>query len=354
VVALACWCLARGALPAAEAAGSWADALSHGSLKGFPSYQQANQLLQGWLEKYPESLKQQRIGASYENRPINAYILGKKFTGARSSPQVLLTSLMHAREPASLTVLLYFLGRMLELYIQGDPEAVYVLETREIWLVPFVNPDSYIANEGLRNKVIRKNRRPTCSRSADSGVDINRNFGVHWSKDFSLCNEEYQGTAPFSEPETKAIKKICEENKFEAAVNFHSFGGMLTHPFNWAKLPQLPADDQRIYNEIAKVFGWQKFGPAIKTVGYTAPGESDDWMYGARKIISMSPEVGPESGEFWPPAGLISGINQRNFVRTLYVVRKAGSPLSGRTGRCEPTSCLATRHSWWAVCRRGS
>jgi len=119
------------------------------------------------------------------------------------------------------------------------------------------------------------------------------------------------------------LKKLIEEHSFKAAINFHSFGGMLTHPYNFGKMA-LPKDDEEIYNEIAQVFKWPRFGPAIQTVGYTAPGESDDWMYGAQGIISMSPEVGPESGDFWPSAREIRGIDSRNFVRATYVVRKAG------------------------------
>jgi hypothetical protein len=101
---------------------------------------------------------------------------------------------------------------------------------------------------------------------------------------------------------------------------------MLTHPFNFGA-KALPQDDQLVYDEIADVFKWTKFGPAIKTVGYTAPGESDDWMYAMHHIISMSPEVGPENGDFWPPAPLVSGIDTRNYKRTAYVVKKAGLEL---------------------------
>mmetsp|Transcript_27528 Transcript_27528/g.53916 ORF Transcript_27528/g.53916 Transcript_27528/m.53916 type:complete len:640 (-) Transcript_27528:16-1935(-) len=312
------------ALCSQTVAAAWEDALDHGSVRGFPSFAEADRLLQEWLRRYPHVLAQHTIGSSFMKRPIHAYVLGKQQKQLQGRPQVLITSLMHAREPASLTVLLYFLGHMLELYGRGDPLAVYVIHAREIWFVPFVNVDGYMENEGLRVKQIRKNRRPTCGRASNGGVDINRNFAVHWKKDFKGCDEEFQGSAPFSEPETQAIKKICEENKFKVALNYHSFGGMLTHPFNWAKTPQLPKETQRIYDEIALAFGWQKFGPAIKTVGYTAVGESDDWMYGAQGIISMSPEVGPEYGDFWPPVREIKGINSRNFVRATYVVRKAG------------------------------
>jgi len=307
--------------------GSWEAQLDHGSVSGFPSYEEANSLLQEFVEQHPNELTKQQIGHSFEHRPIYAYVLGTKSGRQRHPPQVLLTSLTHAREPASLTVLLYFLGHLLDQFKAGDATASYILEMREIWLVPFVNPDGYKANEGLISKVIRKNRRPTCKSSVNGGVDINRNFAVHWSNGFNGCNEEHGGQKPFSEPETQALQKICEENEFKTAMNFHAYGSMLTHPYNWANRDLLPAEDKAVYKEIAKVFGWRKFGTAIQTVGYTATGESDDWMYSKRHIISMSPEVGPESGGFWPPATEIAGINARNFQRTSYVVLKAGMEL---------------------------
>jgi hypothetical protein len=218
----------------------------------------------------------------------------------------------------------------MELHALGDPEAAYSLRSREVWAVPFVNPDGYIANENLLHKVIRKNQRPTCddtlqqsTYSTQSGVDLNRNFGFHWSAQYQPCAEEYQGSAPFSEPETQALKKLIEAHEFKTAVNFHSYGGMLTHPYNFGA-KRLAVDDQRFYDEIAKVFQWAKFGPALATVGYPAPGESDDWMYSAHHILSMSPEVGPEAGGFWPASTLVQGIDDRNFHRIAYVVKKAG------------------------------
>ncbi|CAL1161700.1 unnamed protein product [Cladocopium goreaui] len=319
-----CAFLAFIALPSKS---SWTEKLDHGSVSGFPSYEEANKLLQQFLEQHPNELTKQQIGESYQKRPIYAYILGTKSGRQRHPPQVLLTSLTHAREPASLTVLMYFLGHLLDEFKAGDAQASYILEMREVWLVPFVNPDGYVANQGLRSKVIRKNLRPTCRSAVNGGVDINRNFGVHWSGGFNGCNEEHGGTQPFSEPETRALQKICEENSFKTAMNFHAFGSMLTHPYNWANTDLLPADDKAVYKEIAKVFGWKKFGTAIQTVGYTATGESDDWMYSKRHIISMSPEVGPEYGGFWPPSSEIAGIDSRNFERTSYVVLKAGMEL---------------------------
>eukprot|EP00927_Polykrikos_kofoidii_P077962 TRINITY_DN74844_c0_g1_i1.p1 TRINITY_DN74844_c0_g1~~TRINITY_DN74844_c0_g1_i1.p1 ORF type:complete len:702 (+),score=73.72 TRINITY_DN74844_c0_g1_i1:141-2246(+) len=333
LVAACCMCMA---VPSIGTDAHWNHKLDHGSVQGFPSYSEANAMLNGWVADYPHLLRRREIGKSYEKRPIYAYIL--TLVGSRERapilksrtrlPQVLLTSLMHAREPTSLTVVLYYLRKSIELYELGNPEAVYLLTMREVWVVPFVNPDGYLANEHLSSKSIRKNRRPTCAKPIDGGVDINRNFAYHWNAEFARCNEEYQGAKAFSEPETQALRDICNSNHFVTAMNFHAFGNMLTYPFNYARKPMLPENDQQIYTEISRMFKWAAAGPSMLTLSYTAPGEADDWMYGAKGIISMSPEVGPEDGGFWPATRHIAGINSRNFERIKYVALKSGLMLS--------------------------
>ncbi|CAK9093596.1 Carboxypeptidase T [Durusdinium trenchii] len=91
---------------------SWTEKLDHGSISGFPSYDEANKLLEQFL-----------IGKSFESRPIYAYILGTRDGRQQHPPQVLLTALTHAREPAGLTVLIYFLGHLLDQFQQGDAQA---------------------------------------------------------------------------------------------------------------------------------------------------------------------------------------------------------------------------------------
>jgi carboxypeptidase A4 len=77
----------------------------------------------------------------------------------------------------------------------------------DFYIVPVVNPDGYeYTHSGMR--LWRKNRKdPQLGRCA--GTDLNRNFGYKWggagsSKD--RCQEIYAGSAPFSEPETQAIR----------------------------------------------------------------------------------------------------------------------------------------------------
>lgn len=45
-----------------------------------------------------------------------------------------------------------------------------------------------------------------------------------------ICAEDYRGSAPFSEPETQAMKAFIETQHFEAAFNYHAFGQYFNIP----------------------------------------------------------------------------------------------------------------------------
>ena len=49
------------------------------------------------------------------------------------------------------------------------------------------------------------------------GVDLNRNFGYLWSNNGTgVCEAQYPGDQPFSEPETRAIR--VRSNKIEVII----------------------------------------------------------------------------------------------------------------------------------------
>eukprot|EP00921_Rhytidocystis_pertsovi_P008497 GHVQ01013926.1.p1 GENE.GHVQ01013926.1~~GHVQ01013926.1.p1 ORF type:complete len:1012 (+),score=90.15 GHVQ01013926.1:444-3479(+) len=320
----------------------------------------------------------------------------------KNSPDILITALMHGREPASLTVVLHSAHKLLQFFAlaraqgrweasvmnngrrdhgKGEPglydkgivslsteatQALYIMMTREIWIVPFVNPDAYAAMEALNVFQIRKNRRPTCkadphtgkmmgetvggvyvnstSRAGfEPGVDLNRNYDYHFVSSRDGCDpEEYEGPHPFSEPETQAIKALVEQyvspslegvnlvDSFKVAMNLHSFGGFWTHPWNCCKGKKLPGLPEIFFNELREVLHTDKskFGSAPESLDYSATGEADDWMLAAHKVLAMSPEVGPEEGLFFPGNKEIAGIDNRNYFRLMTVVLKAGAQLN--------------------------
>ena len=76
-----------------------------------------------------------------------------------------------------------------------------------------------------------------CS-AENSGVDLNRNYGVYWDKPGGNspdpCAESYRGTHPFSEPETRAIRDflVAHQDEIKFVYNFHSYGNMYLWPYN--------------------------------------------------------------------------------------------------------------------------
>jgi hypothetical protein len=132
------------------------DAVSKGDLDGFPTYRQANDLLDKWVRENPNVLREVEAGKSFEGRPIKAYVLGLQ-NQAIQRPQALLTSLIHAREPVTLSITLYFIGRSLDQFSR-DLNTEYLLRHREVWIIPFINPDGYIENEkrGRGNRDVKK------------------------------------------------------------------------------------------------------------------------------------------------------------------------------------------------------
>ncbi|KAF4669597.1 choline dehydrogenase 7 [Perkinsus chesapeaki] len=306
----------------------WASKLWTGSIEHYPSTKEANSMLEQFMEKCSDIIRKVDIGESVEHRRIYAYVITRNDTPVSVvKPRLMVTSLMHSREPGGLAISLYTVGRLCDDYKAADPRTVYLINTREVWVVPIVNPDGYIAVEDPKLRDVRKNRRDTCPNKPEkSGVDLNRNFGYKWSGHYGKCSEEYAGTEPFSEPETQALKKMVEDRQFHIALNFHSYGSMLTYPYNYAKTGKapLPVDDEAAFQELAEVFEFERYGPADKLLGYTATGESDDWFYGVHGIMSMSPEIGSESGGFYSPPKEIPGIVHRNYRRIRHALHKAG------------------------------
>lgn len=78
--------------------------------------------------------------------------------------------------------------------------------------LPFANPDGTQGN----------------SRANSRGVNLNRNFGVLWG-----LTKENPGSESFSEPETRAIRKLFEKRRYAAAVDVHGY-------VNWVVAPSAP------------------------------------------------------------------------------------------------------------------
>ena len=293
-----------------------------GKMAGFYTYQEMLDIFADMQAKYPKLItKVTPIDTfkTFEKRPIYWLKISDNPTQNESSEgQVLYTALHHAREPASLSQLVYYMWYLLENY-EKSAEIKYLVNNSELFFVPCVNPDGYLYNEKTNPNgggFWRKNRR----KNADGtfGVDLNRNYGFEWGKNDSGSSplgdsETYRGTAPFSEPETQALRWLCKQNKFEAALNYHTYSNAVIYP--WSHNDSLANPAFLPFAQLITHYNKYYYGTTAETVGYNVNGDADDWMYGDAKIFSLTPEVG-EAG-FWPSALTIKDMCADNLYANL-------------------------------------
>ena len=286
-----------------------------GTMAGFYTYEEMLGNLDAMLAQYPDLItaKTPIDGIqTIEGRPIYwLRISDNPNMDEAEEPEVFYNAVHHAREPNSMSQLIYFMWYILENY-DNNPEIQFLIDNTEMYFMPCINPDGYIYNETTNpdgGGLWRKNRRLNADGSY--GVDLNRNYDYEWGHDNSGSSpnpgsQVYRGTEGFSEPETQAVRKFCNDHDFQIALNYHTYGNLLIYPWGYS---DTPTEDATTFNAFANLMTAENnylAGTGSETVGYVVNGGSDDWMYGETiskpSIFSMTPEVGQpgSGGGFWP------------------------------------------------------
>ena len=159
------------------------------------------------------------IGQSVEGRPIEAYFYGG------GEDKLLFVGGIHGGYEWNSVLLAYGMMEQLEETPEMIPPNVTVV------VIPSANPD------GLYD-VIKKEGRMTSAdiplteseagagRLNRNGVDLNRNFDCKWQPESTWQSRTVDaGTAPFSEPETRAIRDYINNNNIKAVVAWYSAAG---------------------------------------------------------------------------------------------------------------------------------
>ena len=281
------------------------------SYAGFYKYQDMLDALDSMAAQYPNLITAKTAiptGQTHEGRDVFYVKISDNpsLTDDASEPNVLYSSIHHAREPMSMSETIFYMWYLLENYAT-DPEIQFVLDNTELYFVPCINPDGYVHNEANDPSgfgMHRKNKAPVGSNNP--GVDLNRNYSYGWNTTGVSGNpnqDTYPGSGPFSEPETQAMKWMVETYHFKTGMNAHSYGMQMLFPIGTTSAEFADHHDyfQDLSNHMVQFNGYE----AIKSSGlYPASGDSDDYMYkdsigvnGKDTMFVMTPETGTA---FWP------------------------------------------------------
>ena len=200
--------------------------------------------------------------STWEGRQCHALKIGSG-SGA-NRPGVYFLGGIHAREWGSCDILINFIERIEQAYLNGTAvtlggrtfsaaEIKSIVDTLDIVIFPQANPDGRQYSMTVESDW-RKNRRPAPDAQPQSpGVDINRNYDFLWDfrKHFSASatianstepwNYFYCGQSAFSEPETRNARWIVDTfTNTRFFIDLHSYGKRIL--YRWGDAPDQTLD----------------------------------------------------------------------------------------------------------------
>jgi len=325
------------------------------TLGGFYSFTQMNTAMNNLVAAYPGIAQKTSLGLSTEGRNIWCIKISDNVTTDETNePEVLYIGLQHAREAIGGSSMIFFMQYLCENYAT-DPRIQALVNNREIFIIPCMNPDGWEYNRSTNpggGGGWRKNRRN--NGDGTFGVDLNRN----WSEDWANCtgatsscgsgntiSDVYWGPAAFSEPETNAIRNFVISRQIVSCNDQHSFGPYYSLPFGRPTLhtgsDSLSIAEQQYYRAIPAMMGkynGMRAGNSLQSVGYEVAGGVKDWMLkgdigtGTKAVVmGLTGEggagggTGGSFGSFWPPASEIINLSKGMVFQNLQMAYAAGS-----------------------------
>ena len=333
--------LMSGLFVAAPAAAAAADFPAKDSR--YHSYDEMVQVLQDAETAYPDIVDVFSIGQSYQGRELWAVKISDNVGTDEAEPEVLFDSLHHAREHLTLEQTLAILRWLTEGY-GTDERITDIVDGRELWIVPSVNPDGAEWDlTGDPYREWRKNRQHNAG-STHRGTDLNRNYDYKWgccggSSGFT-GSSTYRGPAPFSAPETRAMRdfmlsrRVGGHQQIQVAISFHTAGEEILWPYGYTKtdIPRdMTVDDHAALKTLGKRMAARNgYTPKQSSSLYITDGDEIDWAYGRQRIWMYTFELYPNyakdhsPGRHYPRDELIERETERNKDAILYLIERAG------------------------------
>lgn len=315
-----------------------------GSMGGYLTFDEVVAELDSMCQLYPQIITEKTsIGTSTEDRDIWVVKISDNPNVTEDEPQAFFNALHHAREPEGMMTVIYTMWHLLENY-GIDEEITQLIDSREIYFVPVINPDGYVYNQqtnpnggGNWRKNKRDNNNNGSFSPSNDGVDLNRNYGYYWGYDDEGSSPDptditYRGPSAFSEPETSVIRQFLIEKNIKTANNYHTYSNLIIYPFGYEADAFPPEPDLTTYLDYSiEMFkdNLYSFGNPYQTIAYLTNGGAEDWMYGEQiekqKIFVVSFEVGSPDDGFWPATDRIIPLADENLRPNIFLAQVAGS-----------------------------
>jgi hypothetical protein len=304
------------------------EGFTYGSMGGYYTYAEMVLKLDSLRMRFANFISPKiNIGSTTEGRTIWAVKISDNplVNESATEPVIYFDALHHAREPQSMASLFYYMYWLLENFYT-NPEAQYLINNREIYFVPIVNPDGYVYNQTTNPNgggMWRKNRRNNGGGSF--GVDLNRNYPFGWGLNTGSSadpnDEAYRGPSAGSELETQRVITLVNNIKPKIAFSMHSVAGRYLNPYGY--IDSSVAYD--VYSDFSSEFAQYNdytYGTVIEMLSYFSSGTARDYLH-SQGTYCWTPEVGGSG--FWPNISEIVPVASENMHALKYLSWVGGS-----------------------------
>ena len=276
----------------------------------YHSYEEITSDLAGWADAYPDITELVSMGQSVQGRELWALKITDNPDVEESEPEIQWIGGHHGNETISIEVPYYMADHLLANY-GPDPDVTWLVDEREIWIVPMLNPDGHTAG----------------SRYNAQGIDLNRDY---------LCPNGINAATAFSAPETRALRDFNVGMNPVTSLTFHSGAVYVNYLWDYTSVPT-PEEPMIITlsNTYASYSGYTVINGYDWYVVY---GSCQDWCYDTRGEIDWTIELSFTKD---PPSSKIDSIFEENRDAMLYLARCSGRGIRGLVtdaGTGEPIS----------------
>ena len=272
----------------------------------YHTYWEVRDTVAAFAANYPDICSLYTIGVTSQGREILCLKVSDNASVEKGEPACFFTGSTHANEPMGTSIVIAFLEEILSGY-GTDPVATWLVDNREMYTVPVLNPDCsvFCSDSSGVNIYWRKNRRVVVPPHV--GVDPARNYAYKWGHDDvgsspNPWTHAYRGPYAWSDAEANAALTMHSTHQFRTEQNFHTFGGYNCYPWSWTRssppeeqLLQEVVDTFQMYNGYHDTLTGQ-----ASWVLYFANGTQLDWGFAdtAGKFITYSFVIEADSW-FW-------------------------------------------------------
>jgi len=283
----------------------------------YHTYQEIIDLMDSLATHFPDICNKYEFGLSIEDRQLAALKISDNVEEDEPESEVMFDGGIHGDEIGAAENMIRF-ARKLCLEYGSDPEITELVDNREIWIYPMVNPDG-------RVNMVRYNA---------AGVDLNRDWGYMWDGMGS-------SNGAYSQVETKVLRDFINSRQFVIHTTYHS--GMEGVLYTWCHRPDLTPDNDS-HNYIAGLYssssGYSNLQYVQSYFDYPTNGELIDFTYGVNGAIGLTMEI---SYNKQPPPSQIMYYYEINVPSMITMIEYSGYGLEGTVSNAnsgEPVSAV--------------